>query len=180
MPKETPRLAKRIEHDIFGTTPRKKSINSKKKGNANEREVGKFLKLWTGLEFNRVPQSGGLRWKSAEGITGDLVCEDKSFPFCVETKHYKKLTFSKVLRSNSSIYTIWQQAKRDAYRAGKKPMLILRHNGMPKGEFMLYFDIRLPDTIVPASIGREPELWGYYSTDFLDKVIYDKLCELLK
>lgn len=133
--KEPERL---IEHDLFGTNPRKKGINSKKKGNANELECAKFLKEWTGLEFNRVPQSGGLRWKNSEGVTGDLVCEDRSFPFSVETKHYKKIVFKPILPSSSFVFKVWNQAQQDAERANKLPLVILRQNGMPKGEYVIY------------------------------------------
>lgn len=138
--KEPERL---IEHDLFGTNPRKKGINSKKKGNANELECAKFLKEWTGLEFNRVPQSGGLRWKNSEGVTGDLVCEDRSFPFSVETKHYKDIKFDEKLKGTSFVFKVWDKALRDAERATKHPLVILRKNGMAKGEYMVYIHSQL-------------------------------------
>lgn len=38
-------------------------INSKNKGSRFERTICKWFQDWTGYEFNRVPASGGLRWK---------------------------------------------------------------------------------------------------------------------
>lgn len=168
---------KRIEHDIFGEEQRKPTINSKRKGNANERLAAKCLKEWTGLEFNRVPNSGGLRWKNAEGITGDLVCEDKTFPFVVETKHYKKLPMKGELRSNSFVYKVYRQCKRDADRAKKAPLLMLRENNMRLGEFVIYFDLKLnelPKDVIPFSVGIKGNLCltGYSSKDLLGKVSF--------
>lgn len=53
-------------------------INSKKKGNRLELAVTQFMKEWTGYEFSRVPQSGGLRWKNRTSIAGDVICTDKN------------------------------------------------------------------------------------------------------
>jgi len=152
--KEAERL---LEHDLFGTNPRKKGINSKKKGNANELECAKFLKEWTGLEFNRVPQSGGLRWKNSEGVTGDLVCEDRSFPFSVETKHYKDIKFDEKLKSTSFVFKVWDQALRDAERATKHPLVILRKNGMAKGDYMVYIHSKLVAKYVKEYIVLETQ-----------------------
>ena len=52
-------------------------INSKKKGNRLELAVTQFMKEWTGYEFSRVPQSGGLRWQNRTSIAGDVICTDK-------------------------------------------------------------------------------------------------------
>lgn len=53
-------------------------INSKKKGNRLELAVTQFMKEWTGYEFSRVPQSGGLRWQNRTSIAGDVICTDKN------------------------------------------------------------------------------------------------------
>lgn len=130
-----------IYEEIFGVSKRKKGINSKKKGDHNEREVAKWLKQWSGKEFHRVPASGGLRWKDMVETVGDLVCET-DFPFVVETKHLKKvlaLNKSGLLRSNSKIFRIWYQCLDEAKRSGKIPILILRENGMKKNTFWIVF-----------------------------------------
>jgi len=136
---------KRLEHDIFGTKPRD-TINSKKKGDTNERVAAKWLKKWTGEGFIRTPSSGGRRLQNASNFCGDVVCENEDFDFMftVETKHYKNLPMPTLLRNNSQVFTIWNQAVRDSIRSGKEPMLMLRENGMPEGEFMIYWRFMLP------------------------------------
>lgn len=115
-------------------------VNSKQKGSRFERSICKFFTSWTGYEFNRVPASGGLRWKNAENITSDVSCTDKShsrkFRFSIECKSYKELNFEHILLEKKSckILHFWDQACKDAKRAGKLPILIMKYNGMTKGE----------------------------------------------
>lgn len=121
-------------------------INSKKKGNRFEREVCKIFQAWTGYEFSRVPQSGGLRWKDTQSITSDVICTDdrynRRWPFTIECKSYNELKFEHLLLEKKSckINSFWDQAKRDAKRANKKPLLIMKYNGMSKGEAFLVCD----------------------------------------
>lgn len=123
--------------ELFGK--RSRSVNSKVKGNRNELRLAKKLTEWTGHEFTRIPQSGGLRWKNLENICGDLISTNKDFdfPFVIETKHLKSFTSPRILAKNSAIYSIWRQVKDDSerYKAAtdeiKHPLLFLRKNGMP-------------------------------------------------
>lgn len=114
--------------------------NSKNKGNKWERDVCKFFKEWTGYEFSRVPASGGLRWHKKDDIVSDVICTDEkhSRRFCcnIECKFYKELKFEHILLDNTSckILEFWDQAKNDANRAKKIPLLIMRYNNMPKME----------------------------------------------
>lgn len=115
-------------------------VNSKQKGGRFERAICKWFTEWTGYEFNRVPASGGLRWKNAENITSDVACTDskhsRRFCFSIECKSYSELKFEHILLEKKSckILKFWEQAREDAHRAGKLPMLIMKYNGMPKGE----------------------------------------------
>ncbi len=121
--------------------------NSKQKGNKFERTVCKFWEKWTGYEFQRVPQSGGLRWKNASDITSDVICTDKKhskrFPFSVECKSYQDIRFEHILLEHKSckIIEFWEQTKRDAKRGGKIPTLFMRYNSMPKDEMFVIFNI---------------------------------------
>lgn len=116
------------------------AVNSKSKGGRFERAISKWFTNWTGYEFNRVPASGGLRWKNAENITSDVACTDskhsRKFHFSIECKSYKELNFEHVLLEKKSckILKFWEQARDDAKRADKFPLLIMKYNGMPKGE----------------------------------------------
>lgn len=117
--------------------------NSKQKGSKNERELCKWFTDWTGLEFSRVPASGGLRWKKTDNISGDIICSDergsKRFPFSVETKFYKDINFEHIILGNKKVKVLefWEQAKEDGIRAKKEPLLFMRYNGMPKKVWFL-------------------------------------------
>lgn len=136
-----------IKDDILGAS-KKAPINSKNKGNLNERAVAKWLSQWTGKEFVRTPQSGGIRWQNSLGlnICGDVVCTEQghNFPFTVETKHLKGISFevnkNHILRENTKVLTVYQQVKRDANRSNKLPLMFLRSNGMPKATWWVFID----------------------------------------
>ena len=130
-------MAKRtIKSDLFGT---KVQINSKTKGDNNERAVAKWFKEWTGADMNRTPRSGGLRWLDASRIAGDIVApQDFYFPFCVEAKAYKTVEFKETLRVNTIVGKFWAQAHKDACRIDKSPLLIIRENGRKAGEFIIF------------------------------------------
>lgn len=120
-------------------------VNGKKKGNKGELMVAKWFQAWTGLEFQRVPQSGGLRWANAQNIAGDIICADQKhnrfFQLCVESKFYEDLDWDKLFRNKKSdIQRFWEQAKGDAKRAEKIPILFMRKNNMDKGMFYVGVD----------------------------------------
>lgn len=117
--------------------------NSKKKGSKAERELAKWWKQWTSMEFTRVPASGGLRWKSmVNTTTSDLICADdrhsRRFQFSIECKSYKDINFEHLLLGNKSsdIIKFWTQCETDAERSNKVPILFMRYNGMAKN---IYF-----------------------------------------
>ncbi len=121
-------------------------INSKKKGSKFERTIAKAFTKWTGYEFSRSPQSGALRWKSTEHIASDVVCTDPKYErkwnFIIECKSYKDIRFEQTLLENKTakVLKFWNQAKEDAARAKKLPILIMRYNGMPAGEAFFMVD----------------------------------------
>jgi len=143
-------------------------INSKKKGNRNENNVAKLLKKWTGYEFARVPQSGGLGWQNRMQVTGDVIPTDPAemvkFPFSVEAKFYKEINFeAPLLGLNSDIIDWWIQAASDAKRANKLAILFMRRNGMPKDTHYVIIDASVFDEMlaVPSFDTRN----GFYEYD---------------
>lgn len=115
----------------------KKRINGKKKGNKGEREVAAHFTKWVGLKFNRVPASGGLHWKSDNRVHGDIVppVDLKNFPFCIEVKNTKEISFNEMLQINSktsAIKKFWKQCVDDASEVGLEPLLAFHYNGLPK------------------------------------------------
>lgn len=156
-----------ITEDALGG--KRGKINSKAKGNRAELQAAKFMHKWTGIVFARTPGSGALRWVNMSAICGDLTIQDQSinFPFTIEVKHYKSVDIS-LKRKNSKVFTFWKQAKTDAERAGKIPMLLVRTNGMPAGEFIVY--VKEVIMLVPnIKMIKGGGLVGFNSTELLDK-----------
>ena len=139
-----------IEHDIFSTRPRKQGINSKRKGDNNERDLAKYLTKWTGYQFERVPSSGGLGWKDSVQTIGDVVCTTPNIrvPFTFETKALKKLGLnSPILRANSCIFKHWHQCHREGQQANRIPLFIVRERGMKKNTWWVFMDYKIFDLI---------------------------------
>lgn len=112
------------------------AVNGKKKGSKNERNLAKWWQSWSGIEFTRVPASGGLRWSKTDNITGDLICADerqsRRFPFSIEAKSYNDFRFEHLILGNKKVKILefWNQSKEDAERSNKVPILFARYNGM--------------------------------------------------
>lgn len=129
-------------------------VNSKNKGGKFEREIAKLFTDWTGYEFSRVPASGGLRWKKADNISGDITCSDpegiSKQLFSVECKFHKEISFEHILLGNKKckILEFWEQACNDAERCNKNPMLIMRYNGMPKNEAFVVLEKSISNFIL--------------------------------
>lgn len=173
-------------------------INSKQKGNSNERECCKSLQLWTGQPFNRVPCSGALRWKEAESIAADIICGTKDFdyPFVTETKHLKKFSYALVLRENSWAFTLWNQVMFDAIRARKLPLAMIRYNGLPKFKhkeqayqnYMLILDWKWGGSFIshmlggPAFLGKveDYELVGFPFSQVIKLVKFKELVAFVR
>lgn len=125
------------------------AVNGKKKGNKNERNLCKWWTAWSGLEFNRVPASGGLRWKNTENIVGDLICSDerhsRRFPFSIEAKSYKDIRFEHLVLGNKNVKVIefWNQAKEDGIRGNKIPILFMRYNNMPSSTWFTVVSLKV-------------------------------------
>lgn len=170
------RKLRTIETDIFGYPVAENPINSNRKGKDNERTAAKWLSLWVGKPFTRVPSSGGLRWQGTANVCGDVVCEDSdyNFPFTVETKHLKRIVFTEVLRSNSRVFSVYDQCKEDCERSGKKPMLMLRKDGMGTGKYIIFFEMDIVNALERIGLrykylGKRGSLViaGYDSDDLL-------------
>lgn len=128
-------------------------INSKKKGSKGENRATKMLETWSGLEFKRSPQSGGLRGHVADYTVGDIICTDrkmmnKVFPLTIEVKTYKAINFATLLpipgrgkETQTSIISEWfNQARDDGKRGEKLPMLLMRYDGLPQEFFFIVME----------------------------------------
>jgi hypothetical protein len=118
-------------------------INSSRKGAKAERALSKVLSNWVGVEFQRVPRSGGLRWGSGLMVTGDTIPADPvwlvRFPFSIESKVRDSISFQDlILDQKSEIMDFWAQTVSDAGRVNKIPLLFFRYDFFKKG---LYFTV---------------------------------------
>ena len=166
----------------------KDRINSKAKGSKNERSATKAMENWTDFPFTRVPQSGGLRWQGGQNITGDIIPEDmyqlEEFPFSIEVKARKALNFEDLLLpNNSDILKFWAQAKDDAKRVKKIPLLMMRRDRMPREEFYIGIPnkvfIKLQRVLKPTKFLRyNKEIVFMYSREFF-KTSYDDVLDIL-
>jgi len=116
-------------------------VNSRRKGSKNERDVARLMFKWTGYEFARTPQSGGLHWKK-QHTCGDVVCIDDKhglrFPFSLEAKFHLELDLLHLIddtigKKSNKVILFWEQCERDAKQYNKIPILFMRRNGMKAG-----------------------------------------------
>ena len=149
------------------------AINSKNKGNRGEREVAEFMKGWAGYEFTRVPQSGGLRWKSRENIAGDIICSDpKHERYCklsIEVKFPKEIAFEHLLlptigRQTNKVNHYWDQCSSDANAVKKVPFLFIHRNGMRKGTFFVV----LPGSLFARMVVSQPFVFEHGVIHYLN------------
>ncbi len=110
---------------------------SRDKGASFERKVSKLLTDWWGLTFRRVPLSGGYD-KSL--VVGDLWITDeratiedvKKFPFSIEAKNREEWEWNGIFGyGNKALFSYWKQAKMDAAKQSKIPLLIFKKNLTP-------------------------------------------------
>ena len=102
------------------------TIDSRAKGARAETEVAKVLKSKTGLDFKRVPMSGGLH--ESHQLKGDLYLVNSLNIFCIEVKHYKDdhLTSKVLTDRNPQLLEWWKQTVREAAQISRKPLLIYK------------------------------------------------------
>jgi hypothetical protein len=119
----------------------------KQKGAGYERKVCVALSKWLSRGkrqdlFWRSAMSGGRATLAhAKGVKlstqgGDISAIDPlgaalTDRFCIEVKFYKDLSLHAFLLDYGKLSKFWAQAKRDASRYGKEPMLIARQNMYP-------------------------------------------------
>lgn len=94
-------------------------VNSKAKGGAAERLIAKILADWWGEPFARRPN----KQKGSDHIV------PKSFPFAVEVKDDKKLKVRHFFNPTNVIREFWEQARSQAEREHKQPLLICKAEG---------------------------------------------------
>ena len=106
---------------------------SKAKGKAGERKIAQMLTEFTGRNFRKVPGSGG--WNKQGSVvadyifTGDVICDDKTFAFSVESKNQPgAFSFPQLatVPEKSAFASWWHQTCADAKSVEKLPILFFK------------------------------------------------------
>ncbi len=134
--------------DIKTHSTRKKSKNSKKKGNRGELELTHILnERFKGYTFARSVSSGaytgGSNQYRAKSLTeeqllifsGDIRVPI-NFKFTIEHKFYNEASFWDLFNKSSNLYEWYNQSETDAKNAGKEPMLIVKYNNHKRIVFL--------------------------------------------
>jgi hypothetical protein len=119
--------------------------NSRVKGNRAELDVADMFSRWCGEVVRRTPGSGG--WSNAKfGVTADLVCANKTFPYHCEVKHREHWVLDDLVTGvrkehDKSIVQWWKQCVDSCPKTGKvgdddrelakEPLLVFRRNRQP-------------------------------------------------
>lgn len=95
-------------------------VNSRRKGSQAERAVIKILSKHFLGKFER----------RSMGIQGaDIICSDDNFKYAVEVKHVKTVRALHLLMGNHLLNAWWKQAREQAGRVNKQPLLVAKVEG---------------------------------------------------
>ena len=136
---------------------KKKRLNSKNKGNTFQRKVAGLLnERFRTTEFCPTPGSGAFatthNLPEYLKIHGDLITP-KDFIFCLECKKgYNKENLGSLFNPNSVFWEFWKQAKRDADKAKKHPMLVIQQD---RQKILVMTDSILPENLNSITIIRD-------------------------
>lgn len=137
-----------VENNIKIKSTRKKSINSKKKGNHGELELVHILnERFPDYTFARSVMSGAYTGGSNSGRAEELTEEQKlifcgdlrvpmSFKFTIEHKFYKEASFWDLFNKSSNLFTWYEQSETDAAKVNKEPLLIVKYNNKKRIAFV--------------------------------------------
>ena len=126
--------------------PKKKRINSRKKGNTFENKICKLLNdRFETNEFCRTPGSGAFATTHSlpehMKVYGDLITP-LNFKFVVDCKKgYNEEALSTIFNEKSKFWEFVEQVERDAKKAGRLPLLIWQQDrknilaAFPSSEF---------------------------------------------
>jgi hypothetical protein len=139
-------------------------MNPKDKGNQFERKISKLFserfKIITGIDqsFRRAIDSGSFFGGSNQKRTnthdltkatfGDIVCPPK-FLFNIECKHYKLgPSFASIIKQSCKDWDKWiMQSTQDSINAKRKPLLIIKYNGVDEFVILPQLPINLEFTL---------------------------------
>jgi Holliday junction resolvase len=122
-------------------------VDSRDKGKRGEYQVRDILRKHTGLNWERVPGSGG--FSASHGLKGDIYVPGADVLHCIEVKHYADDTINSLLLKNpdNQLAKFWAQTRREADQVSKKPLLIFKKD---RGQWLVA--TREADSILPELV----------------------------
>ena len=101
-------------------------VDSRAKGARGEYLVRDMLRDFTGLQFERVPNSGALEY-----LKGDLYVPHEKNRFCIEVKNYESSPLSdKIFTApkTNNLIKWWIKVLQQAAGGGQEPLLFFKYN----------------------------------------------------
>lgn len=148
--------------------------DSRQKGQRAEYAVRDLLRKETGVQWERVPGSGG--FGSQHGLKGDIYLPNSTglmSRYCIEVKHYADEHFNsnmlKPTTSQSQMEKWIRQTERESLEMNAKPMLVFKKDRGPWFSAIPTDDptCSLLDGVVPFSILKlSEEVREYKVVDF--------------
>ena len=104
-------------------------VDSRAKGARGEYLVRDMLRDFTGLQFERVPNSGALEY-----LKGDLYVPHEKNRFCIEVKNYESSPLSDKIftaKKTNNLIKWWMKLIQQATGGNQEPLLFFKYNRSP-------------------------------------------------
>lgn len=101
-------------------------VDSRAKGARGEYLVRDMLRLYTDLQFERVPASGALAY-----LKGDIYVPHATNRFCIEVKNYKESPLSDKMftqEKTNNLMRWWKKLLIQAKGGGQEPLLFFKYD----------------------------------------------------
>lgn len=101
-------------------------VDSRAKGARGEYLVRDMLRASTGLQFERVPNSGALEY-----LKGDLYVPNEKNRFCIEVKNYADSPLSDKIftaQKTNNLVRWWKKVVQQAQGGNQEPLLFFKYN----------------------------------------------------
>ena len=101
-------------------------VDSRAKGARGEYIVRDVLREATGLQFERVPNSGALEY-----LKGDLYVPNEKNRFCIEVKNYSESPLNDKIftaQRTNNLIKWWKKVVQQAQGGNQEPLLFFKYN----------------------------------------------------
>ena len=101
-------------------------VDSRAKGARGEYLVRDMLRQATGLQFERVPNSGALAY-----LKGDIYVPHETNKFCIEVKNYAESPLSDRIftqERTNNLARWWKKLQKQAKSGSQEPLLFFKYN----------------------------------------------------